>query len=79
MVWILYSQTLVITPELDASLHEADAIPSLVSLGFLHLVSIVSNTFDCSLLHTSNLLSYGAKLELCFCLFHRQVKCELLS
>ena len=32
------------TPELDASFNEADAMSSSVSLGFLHLVSTVSDT-----------------------------------
>ena len=41
MVWILFSWTLVNTPELDASLNEADAIPSSVSLGFPCLVRTV--------------------------------------
>ena len=31
------------TPELDASLHEADAVPPSVSSGFLHLVSTISD------------------------------------
>ena len=34
----------VITLELDASLEEADVLPSLVSSGFLHIVSTVSDT-----------------------------------
>ena len=34
---------------------------------------------DCSFLLASNLVNYGAMVGLCFCLYHRQVKCKLLS
>ena len=66
------------TPELDASLQEAEAIPSSVFWGFhaqlvLFLIFLIQSYFL-----VSNLISYGAQLEVCLCLFHRQVKCQLL-
>ena len=60
------------SPELDASLAEFDACLLQSSQAF-------STQLDCSLLLASNLINYGARLELSFCLFHRQVKCQLLS
>ena len=45
MVLILSSQTLDNTPELDASFHEADAMPSSVTSGFLHLVITFADNY----------------------------------
>ena len=45
--------------------------------GLLCLVSILSDVFKtASLLLTSNLTNYGARLENYFCLYHLQAKCQ---
>ena len=61
------------TPELDTSFGEDDAMPSSVSSGFLHLVSAISDTSRAQLTPSINLINDGARLGLCFCLYHRQV------
>ena len=68
----------VSAPELYVSLDEADAMASSVSTGFYAWLVPFLIPLDCSQLLASNLINYGTRLELCFCLFHRQVKYELL-
>ena len=65
------------TTELDASFDEADTMPYSVSSGIL--CCTILKLLECSLLLTSNVLNYDAILWLCFCLWHRQVNCQLLS
>ena len=66
------------TPEWDASFHEAVAMLSSVSLGFLHSV-VYLIILGGSLLLASNFVNYGARLRLCFCLYQSPVKWQLLS
>ena len=66
------------TLELGASFDEADVVPSSVSSLFLHSVLFLI-FLDFSLLLASNLINHGARLWLCFFLYHRQVKCQLQS
>ena len=67
------------TPDLDALFGEADAISSSVSLGFLESFSTDSDNSGPQLPVVSNLINYGDRLKLCFCLFHRKVIGQLLS
>ena len=57
---------------------EDDSMPSSVSSGFLHSVLFLL-ILEYSLLLSPNLMNIGARLQLCFCLYYRKVKCELLS
>ena len=78
MAWILFSQN-VDTPELDAPFDETDAIPFSISSGFCCLVITASDTSRLQLAPSIKSHNLGAKLEISFCLCHRQVKYQLLS